>query len=140
VQGTTEKLEPAARFDAATCLYVLHFLPEDAKLALLRSIKDHLQLGAPLYLISPVRTDEAESGMTNPALSADFLGAWQQYGESMGMRAERMASTVAGLTKQMSQPQTATAARVQELVHEAGFTHAAPFCTILGSLYGWVVR
>lgn len=140
LQGTIEQLESEARFDAATCLYVLHFLPDDAKLSLLRSIKDHLQPGAPLYLINGVRPDAAEIEMANPTLSADFQGAWQQYGESMGMAAERMASTVAGLMEQMSRPQTATAARVQELVHEAGFTYATPFCTILGSMYCWVVR
>ncbi|QBD75555.1 class I SAM-dependent methyltransferase [Ktedonosporobacter rubrisoli] len=140
LEGTVEQLKSEARFDAATCLYVLHFLPDAAKLSLLRSIKDHLQPGAPLYLISGVRPDTADIDMTNPTLSADFQGAWRQYGESMGMPAERMASIVAGLTEQMSRPEAATAARVQELVHEAGFTYAAPFCSILGSMYCWVVR
>ena len=139
VQGTVEQLETEARFDAATCLYVLHFLPDDAKLSLLRSIKNHLRPGGSLYLISGVRPDIAGIDIANPIPGADFQGAWQQYGEAMGMPAERMASTVAALTEQMSRPQTATAARVEELAHEAGFTYATPFCTIMGSMYCWVV-
>jgi tRNA (cmo5U34)-methyltransferase len=86
VQGTIEQLAPDMRFDAATCLYVLHFLPDDAKLALLRTLRDRLQPGAPLYLISAVRVDETKFVVPNPQLRADFLGAWQHYGEVMGIR------------------------------------------------------
>ena len=140
VQGTIEHLAPDLRFDAATCLYVLHFLPDAAKLELLRNIRDRLQSGAPLYLISAVRVAATESDVTNPTLRADFLGAWQHYGELMGMPAEQMAGIVAQLTEQMSQPQVATADRVQELMHEAGFTQVAPFCSMLGAIYGWIAR
>lgn len=140
VQGTIEQLAPELRFDAATCLYVLHFLPDDAKLALLRTLRDRLQPGAPLYLISAVRVDETTFDVSNPTLRADFLGAWQHHGELMGMPAEQMAGIVAHLTEQMSQPQVATADRVQELLREAGFTHVAPFCSMLGAMYGWIVR
>jgi len=140
VQGTIEHLAPKTRFGAATCLYVLHFLSDDAKLELLRTVRDRLQPGAPLYLISAVRVDETNFGVTNPQLRADFLGAWQHYGEVMGMPTEQMAGIVAQLSEQMSQPQVATADRVQELLHEAGFSHVAPFCLMLGAMYGWIAR
>jgi tRNA (cmo5U34)-methyltransferase len=140
VQGTIEQLAPDMRFDAATCLYVFHFLPDAAKLAVLRTVRGRLQPGAPLYLISPVRVDETNFGVTNPQLRADFLGAWQHYGEVMGMPKEHMTAIVAQLTEQMSQPQVATADRVQELLHEAGFSHVAPFCSLLGAMYGWIAR
>jgi tRNA (cmo5U34)-methyltransferase len=140
VQGTIEHLPPDMRFDAATCLYVLHFLPDAAKLELLRTVRDRLQPGAPLYLISAVRVDETNFAVTNSTLRTDFLGAWQHYGEVMGMLREHMAGIVAQLTEQMSHPQVATADRVQELLHEAGFTHVAPFYSILGAIYGWVAR
>jgi tRNA (cmo5U34)-methyltransferase len=140
VQGTVEHLAPETRFDAATCLYVLHFLPDDAKLALLRTVRNRLQPGAPLYLISGVRVDETNFGVTNPQLRADFLGAWQHYGEVMGMPREHMAGIVAHLAEQMSQPQVATADRVQEFLHEAGFSYVAPFCSLLGAMYGWIAR
>ena len=140
VQGTVEHLAPDMRFDAATCLYVLHFLPDAAKLAVLRTVRNRLQPGAPLYLISAVRVDETNFGVTNPQLRADFLGAWQRFGEMMGMPAEQMAGIVAQLAEQMSQPQVATADKVQELLREAGFTHVAPFYSILGAIYGWIAR
>lgn len=140
VQGTIEQLAPEIRFDAATCLYVLHFLPDDAKLALLRTLRDRLQPGAPLYLISAVRVDKTGFDAANPTLRADFLGAWQHYGELMGMPTEQMAGIVAHLTEQMSQPQVATADRVQELMREAGFTQIAPYCSMLGAMYGWIAR
>src|SRR5689334_22200457 len=73
VQGTIEQLAPEMRFDAATCLYVLHFLPDDAKLALLRTLRNRLQPGAPLYLISAVRVDETKFDAPNSTLRADFL-------------------------------------------------------------------
>lgn len=140
VQGTIDQLVPEMRFDAITCHYVLHFLPDAAKLDLLRNIKDHLQSGASLYLISPVRVATTDFDVTNPTLRADFLGAWQYYGELMGMAAEQMAGIVARLMEQMSQSQGATAERMQELMHEAGFTQVTPFCSIMGTTYGWIAR
>ena len=140
VQGTIEHLAPDMHFDAATCLYVLHFLPDDAKLVLLRAVRDRLQPEAPLYLVSGVRVDETNFGVPNSQLQADFLGAWRHYGEVMGMPAEQMAGIVAQLAEQMSHPQVATADRVQELLREAGFTHVAPFCSLLGAIYGWIAR
>jgi tRNA (cmo5U34)-methyltransferase len=106
----------------------------------LRTLRDRLQPGAPLYLISAVRADETKLDVPNPQLLADFLGAWQHYGELMGMPAEQMAGIVAHLTEQMSQPQVATADRVQELLREAGFTQVAPFYSLLGAMYGWIAR
>ena len=137
VEGTVDQLVTDMRFDAATCLYVLHFLPDAAKLDVLRNIRSRLQSGASLYLISAVRGVTMEMDST---MRADFLGAWQHYGELMGMPAEQMAGIVAQLAEQMSQPQAATAERVQELMHEAGFTHVVPFCSMLGAVYGWIAR
>ncbi|MGL4647858.1 MAG: class I SAM-dependent methyltransferase, partial [Caldilineaceae bacterium] len=48
VQGTTGALPPDARFDAATCLMVMHMLPDTgAKEALLGPIAGRLKPGAP---------------------------------------------------------------------------------------------
>ena len=38
VHGSIDSLPTDRQFDAVTCLYVLHFLPDDAKLALLRGL------------------------------------------------------------------------------------------------------
>ncbi|MFP5372651.1 MAG: class I SAM-dependent methyltransferase, partial [Actinomycetes bacterium] len=83
VAGTVDDLPADAHFDAATCLYVLHFLPDDGKLAVLRGIAARLRPGAPLLVVNGARPDDG-------GLHDDLLGAWQQYGEAMGMPAERM--------------------------------------------------
>jgi tRNA (cmo5U34)-methyltransferase len=52
VQGTVDDLAPAARFHAATAMYVLMHLPDDgAKLRLLQGVARRLQPGAPLLLV-----------------------------------------------------------------------------------------
>ncbi len=43
LRGTVGHLPANARFDAATCLFVLHFLPDDGKLALLQKIARQLR-------------------------------------------------------------------------------------------------
>lgn len=139
VQGTIDQL-PETQFDAATCLYVLHFLSEDAQLDLLRNVKVRLQSGAPLYLIWPVSVATTDFDMTNPTLKADFLGAWQYYGESMGMAAEQITGIITRLMEQMSQSQGTSAKRTQELIHEAGFTQVTQFCSLMGITYGWIAR
>jgi tRNA (cmo5U34)-methyltransferase len=87
IRGTVEDLPPGANFDAATCLFVLHFLPDEAKLALLRSLAGSRHSGAPILLASGARVQ------ADDALRADFIGAWQQYGELAGMPAEQMAAS-----------------------------------------------
>ena len=83
VQGTVDALPPERRFAAATCIFVLHFLPAEDQLALLRGIAGRLHPGAPLILASGVK----EPG----GIPDDLVRAWQQYGELMGMPPERMA-------------------------------------------------
>jgi tRNA (cmo5U34)-methyltransferase len=56
------------------------------------------------------------------------------------MPTEQMTGIVAQLSEQMSQPQVATAGRVQELLYEAGFSHVTAFCSMLGAMYGWIAR
>ena len=130
VHGTVDDLPAAARFDAATCVFVLHFLPDEGKLVLLRGIRTRLRPGAPLLVVSGARPDDG-------GLREDLLGAWQQYGERMGMPAERMAAIIAQL---MAQPQTSGADYVR-LLGEAGFTRVAPFVSVLGGfITGWLAR
>ena len=90
VRGTVEALPAEARFDAATCIFVIHFIPSDeAKLALLRDIAERLRPGAPLILVTGVR-DHADR-------SDEFEGAWWHYGVARGMPPERMAELLEGL-------------------------------------------
>jgi len=130
IQGTVADLPAAARFDAATCLFVLHFLPDAAKLALLRGIAARLQPEAPLLVVSGVQPEDG-------GLRDDFLGAWQQYGERMGMPAERMAATIEQV---IAQPATAEQ-DYRCLLREAGFTRSARYFSVLGGgITGWLAR
>jgi len=105
LRGTVDDLPPDDCFDAATCLFVLHFLPDAGKLALLQAIVRHLRPDAPLLLASGARGDD-------DGLLEDLLGAWQQYGELMGMPSERMAATIQQLTSQpMTSPSPSTPRR-----------------------------
>jgi hypothetical protein len=82
--------------------------------------------GAPLATSSGARV-EGEA-LLRPR--DDFLGAWQQYGEHMGMPAEQMAATIARLAEQQS-GMTAPADHVR-LLHEAGFGRVASYFSVLG--------
>lgn len=138
VQGNVELLPADARFDAATCLYVLHFLPDAGKLALLREIAGRLRPGAPLLVASGTRPDDA--ALHDGGMRDYFIGAWQQYGELMGMPAERMAATLQQLTSQMMQPGATTDEGYMHLLHEAGFTRVTRYFSALGATCGWIAR
>jgi tRNA (cmo5U34)-methyltransferase len=129
VRGTVDDLPADAHFDAATCIFVLHFLPDNGKLALLRGIASRLRPDAPLLAVSGALGDDG-------GLRDDILGAWQQYGERMGMPAERMAGIIAQLT---SMPMTAEA-EYPRLLHEAGFERVTRFFSVLNGISGWLAR
>ena len=131
VRGTVDDLPAGRRFDAATCLYVLHFLPDDA-LALLRGIAARLRPQAPVLVASGARVDAGD-------LREDFLGAWQQHGELTGLPAERMAATIRQLAAQ--QAGAATEADYVRLLREAGFARVAPFLSVKnGGMGAWIAR
>ncbi len=138
VQGNVELLPTDARFDAATCLYVLHFLPDAGKLALLREIAGRLRPGAPLLVASGMRPDDV--ALHDDGTRELFLAAWQQYGELMGMPAERMAATLQQLSSQMMQPGATTEEGYMHLLHEAGFTRITRYFSVLGATGGWIAR
>ncbi len=130
VRGTVDDLPPDARFDAASCLLVLHFLPYADQLALLRETIRRLRPGAALLIASGARPDDG-------GLRDDVLGAWQQYGERMGMPAEQMASTIGRLSA-LPLPTDDDYAR---LFREAGLTRVTRYISVLGGgMSGWLAR
>ncbi len=131
IRGTVEDLPSQVRFDAATCHFVLHFLPDDAKLALLRAVATRLHPDAPVLVASGARLDEGE-------LRDDLRAAWQQYGERLGMPAEQMTATLEQLMARQADATTAEGYR--RLLREAGFTRVAQFFSVLGVIGGWVAR
>lgn len=130
VRGTVNDLPAEARFEAATCLFVLHFLPHEGKLALLREVTSRLRPGSPLVLASAALPDDG-------GLRDDLLGTWQEYGKLKGMPAELMAEMISRL---LEQPMSSEA-EYRHLLSEAGFSRVTRFFEVLGGgLTGWIAR
>ena len=129
LQGRVEDLPESPRFDAAVCIFVLHFLSDTEKLSVLRSTKQRLLGEAPAILVTASAGDD-------DGLGDDMLGAWQQYGESMGMPAEQMAGTIQRLA---TLPRTAES-DYERLIREAGFARVACFFSVLTGVTGWIAR
>jgi tRNA (cmo5U34)-methyltransferase len=135
IHGSLDDVPADHRFDAATCLFVLHFLPDDAKVGLLRGMTQLIHPGAPTLIVSVCRADELNDG----DLRDDLLGAWQQYGELHGMAPERMKAIIADLLSRQSQATTEEGYR--QLMREAGLTRVANVLSIMGNaMCAWIVR
>ena len=102
IRGTVDDAPGDHPFDAAACLFVLHFLPDDAKLGLLRGMARRIHPGGPALIVSGCRVDALNQG----PLRDDLLGAWQQYGEMHGMQAAQMAAIVDELMARQAQGTT----------------------------------
>jgi tRNA (cmo5U34)-methyltransferase len=135
IRGTVDEAPGDQRFDVATCLFVLHFLPDDAKLALLRSMARRIHPGGPALIVSGCRVDTLHQG----PLRDDLLGAWQAYGEMHGMQAAQMAAIIDELLARQTQATTEEGYR--RLMHEAGFAHVANIVSIMGNaMCAWIAR
>lgn len=132
--GSMDDVPNDRRFDAATCLFVLHFLPDDAKVHLLRSIRQRQRQDGLAVIVSGCRVDALHG-----ALRDDMRGMWQQYGEMHGMPRDRMAETITGLVAQQSGATTEEDYR--RLMLEAGFHHVVSVMSIMSdALCAWITR
>lgn len=133
VEGTVSDLPETTAYDAATCILVMHFLPDDgAKQELLRQVAQRLVTGA-VYIhvdayASPLTADpERVRSMIRYYLTATHAfpdpDAEQSY----------LRQTVS------VQNHLVTETRMRELFHRAGFEDIQQF--YLGMVYGgWVMR
>jgi len=136
VRGTVEALPQEDRFDAATCIFVLHFLPDAEKLALLRGIAGRLRPEAPVLIGTGARVAVAGEG---ERLRDDFMGAWQQHGELLGVPAAQMAATITQVLAM--QPMLPTPDGYVALLHEAGFADVGEVLRVMnGGISAWIVR
>lgn len=126
--GYADDLPAGDRFDGATLLLVLHFLPDDgSKLTLLRAIAARLQPGAPLVLADL----HGEPG--TPAFEALFA-AWR---ESLLLTGAEPDVVEAGIQAARGAIHFVSEPRLAALLAEAGFTPPLRFWDAL--LYaGWI--
>ena len=109
VLGTTDALPADARFDAATCMMVMHMLPDTgAKAALLAPIAARLKPGAPFIL-----TDAF-----GEALPELYVPAWHWFQRGMGRTNEEIAALEAQVRNGVH---FVPEQRIADLLLEAGF-------------------
>lgn len=127
-QGYTHELSETTLYDAATCILVMHFLPDDgSKLALLQSIYQRLKSSATLILVDLFGEKGTET-------FEQFAYVWKLYSEKMGMSLQmiekREKARLEGIYP-IPEP------RVLELLEQAGFGKIMKFYT--GLLFGgWI--
>lgn len=124
--GSVADLPIDAVFDAATCVYVLFFLPDQAsKLALLSAIKQRLRSGAPFILIDVI-FDQVRP----------FLQASKEYAVVMGATRDESETAITGFAARAAAAPF-TEADELALLTGAGFTTIERFFTAYGMI-GWL--
>lgn len=115
--GLTNQLPLEPNYEGATCILVLHFLPDDgSKLELLRSIAERLKPGSPLVIVSLYGNKE----------SVDFklsMEAWKKHFQSKGGTSEEISELEENLLRLPIVPEI----RIKELLNEAGFQQVTHF-------------
>lgn len=118
INGTIEDVPIGNSFDAATCILVLHFIPEvDDKLALLKKVRAHLKPGAPFVLVSKFG-DPASSEFR------ELVTLWKDYWLDTTKLSE---SQVEELMKDTLTGLSISEEKLRKLLVEAGFHRIANF-------------
>ncbi|CAA6604641.1 SAM-dependent methyltransferase [Rhodospirillaceae bacterium LM-1] len=118
IEGTVGDLDPGTRFDAAACLLVMHFLPDDgAKANLLAGISKALKPGAPLVLADL-------HGASDTPRYARLLAAWTRWQLSHGIDPVEVEK---GLKHVARDIHFVSETRLFKLLHQAGFTTVEHF-------------
>ena len=128
--GYASDVPARPRFDAATLINVLHFVPDDgAKSALLRDIARRLRPGA-VFVLFDLHGDPGSEEHER------YISAWRRYWRIRGMTAEEAAAFDERIRHGIH---FAPVERVLELARDAGFTEPQRF--FKGMLYGgWTFR
>lgn len=117
-QGFVDELPTARLYDAATCILVMHFMPDDAsKLALLQSIAQRLRPNA-CFILADIFGDKNTKSFERLTLG------WQRYGQNMGIPSTQIDNILATANSSVS---SISEPRVIELLHLAGFNNIDRF-------------
>ncbi|WP_017316190.1 class I SAM-dependent methyltransferase [Mastigocladopsis repens] len=127
-EGYTHDLPATPLYDAATCILVMHFLPDDgSKLALLQSIAQRLKSSATFIVVDMF----GEKGTRELEQMISILKLfWQE----MGMKSEIMAQLLETFNQSVY---PIPEARELQLLQQAGFGNIIRFYTGLW-VGGWV--
>jgi tRNA (cmo5U34)-methyltransferase len=118
IQGTLDNVPVSDSFNAATSILVMHFLPDDGrKLSFLRSINQHLESGAPFFLLD--FCGERGSQQFN-----EIFSAWKIHAIHSGVPVEFIEEQS---EKVLLNAPFVAESRVIELLSEAGFMEVVPF-------------
>ena len=128
IQGTIADLPlPDSKFDAASCILVLHFIVDvQQKLKLLRTIKDNLKPGAPFILVSAY-------GDPGEAELQDRINVWKSFYLDAGYEL----SKVDEMGKVIMNISFIPEDHIERLLVESGFTNIARFYST-GLFAGWI--
>lgn len=118
IEGTIARLAQAQRYDAATCMLVLHFVQGLLqKRELLCRIAEHLKPGAPLFLASLNGNPNSEAFAVQMLAWKSHmlehgipLQEWEQFADSIGHGSDPVPASM-----------------VAELLEEAGFTQVTRY-------------
>jgi tRNA (cmo5U34)-methyltransferase len=128
-KGYVHDLPEDQLYDGATCILVMHFLPDDgSKLRLLESIGRRLKSGSPLILVDGFGVKDSESFNRT-------VTAWKTFVKARGVDPQTVEDGFSGqiLKRLRFVPEE----RIERLLDEAGFEKPSRFFT--GFLYGgWV--
>ncbi|CAJ37298.1 class I SAM-dependent methyltransferase [Methanocella arvoryzae] len=129
VNGYCDDLPESCLYDGATCILVMHFLPDDgSKLRLLQSISRHLKRGAPLILVDDTGEPKSEEFWRT-------VDAWRTYVKTKGADPKLVDEGFSGQI--LKRLHFVPEGRIYELLDQAGFEKPSRFFTAF--LYcGWV--
>ena len=124
-QGYTQDLPTNLLYDGATCILVMHFVPdEDDKLALLQAISQRLKSSATLVLVDLFGKKDTESFKR-------LASVLQEYLKEMGMPSEMRLELIETINERIYPiPED----KIFELLQQAGFSKITRFYT--GLWYG----
>lgn len=120
IHGTVDDIpaHSSVIYDAATCLLVLHFIKErEQKVELLRTIAQHLPVGAPICIACITGELESESFLWQ-------MKAWKKHMLSQQITVEEW-QAFADSIGQQSYP--VSSIEVEQLLEESGWTEITPY-------------
>jgi len=128
--GTIEQVSFNGKFDAATCLLVLHFVETvEEKLSLLKAVKENLAPGSPFVLVTMF------GDQSHPEFD-ERLNLWKAIWLDLTDLTEE---DVDGMAQSVRELSFIPAVQIADLLEEAGFERVTQFfsTTLFG---GWIAH